>query len=104
MRSGEGTADTGSAVKIAKQKGQRRQHCGKAKMKPSKHGTIGLEVKMKKDKLKRCPFCGSKDVELKRYHDLFGVECNNCYRPSWSYWSTKRIAVEAWNKRTGSEK
>ena len=51
------------------------------------------------EKLKPCPFCGSEDVELKRYGKLFGVECNHCYQPSWTYYVYKDKAIEAWNRR-----
>ena len=58
------------------------------------------------DKLKPCPYCGSERVEMKRYHDLFGVECNDCKaglgpRPvtSWTYYVTKEAAVKKWNWR-----
>lgn len=53
------------------------------------------------DELKPCPFCGSKNVIMKRYHGLFGVECDSCYRPSWGYWKTKEQAIKAWNRRQG---
>ena len=62
----------------------------------------GFTMKARNDmseKLKPCPFCGSEDVELKRYGKLFGVECNHCYQPSWSYYTTKRKALEKWNSR-----
>ena len=49
--------------------------------------------------LRKCPFCGSGRVELKTYHGLFGVECCDCFRPSWRYYSTQRAAVEHWNRR-----
>ena len=48
-----------------------------------------------------CPFCGSERVEMRRYHGLFGVECCECYRPSWRYYSTLDAAVRQWNRRDG---
>ena len=46
-----------------------------------------------------CPFCGSGNVELKRYHGLFGVECNDCFRASWRYYMTREAAINRWNRR-----
>ena len=50
------------------------------------------------DRLKPCPFCGSKDIKLWGNHrDSFWFRCNNC--ASIDSYDTERQAVRAWNKR-----
>ena len=51
----------------------------------------------KTTKIKPCPYCGSSSVSMKRYHGLYGIECDSCYRPSWAYFTTKRAALNYWN-------
>ena len=49
--------------------------------------------------LKPCPFCGCKDIIIRREdYNLFGANCNDCGAEG-SYCDTKEEAVEAWNKR-----
>ena len=50
------------------------------------------------DRLKPCPFCGSKDIKLCGNHrDSFWFRCNKC--ASIDSYDTERQAVRAWNKR-----
>ena len=50
------------------------------------------------DRLKPCPFCGSKDIKLYGNHrDSFWFRCNKC--ASIDSYDTERQAVRAWNKR-----
>ena len=50
------------------------------------------------DRLKPCPFCGSKDIKLFGNHrDSFWFRCNKC--ASIDSYDTERQAVRAWNKR-----
>ena len=56
--------------------------------------------------LKRCPFCGDNALIYEKYdygsHVWYYVECLNCYCRTDTF--SKRIeAIEAWNKRVGSE-
>ena len=53
----------------------------------------------KEEKINPCPYCGSGNVEMLRYHGLYGIECRDCYRPSWSYYTTKRTAISKWNSK-----
>ena len=54
------------------------------------------------NKLKPCPFCGSKDVEVSK--SLKVVVCNNCgaYGPDGNkrYDCDEESAIDAWNKRS----
>ena len=54
------------------------------------------------EKLQPCPYCGNNKLEMKTYRGLYGIECLSCYRPSWSYYKTKRAAINAWNKKQKS--
>ena len=50
------------------------------------------------DRLKPCPFCGSKDIKLcGNNRDSFWFRCNKC--ASIDSYDTERQAVRAWNKR-----
>ena len=50
------------------------------------------------DRLKPCPFCGSKDIKLfGNNRDSFWFRCINC--ASIDSYDTERKAVRAWNKR-----
>lgn len=50
------------------------------------------------DRLKPCPFCGSKDIKLFGNHrDSFWFRCNKC--ASIDSYDTERQAVRSWNKR-----
>ena len=56
--------------------------------------------------LKPCPFCGSKDVEIRWHAPLFGemamlnyVICNDCGAMG-SHKILESEAIKAWNRRT----
>ena len=51
--------------------------------------------------LKKCPFCGSKDVNIE-YDPITGtyvVRCRACQCVVWQYYALEEEAAEAWNKR-----
>ena len=56
-------------------------------------------------KLKKCPFCGNKDIKIDNYHrDVYSPCCENCglatVNPKTKKeYKTKQAAIEAWNKR-----
>ena len=54
------------------------------------------------NKLKPCPFCGSKNVELigpcEEYNLGFGICCNDCGYDSPIY-RTELEVIDAWNRR-----
>ena len=60
------------------------------------------------NKLKPCPFCGSKKIDL-RVHDeyypklplMFGVVCFDCQAGSCQFFRNTEEAIKAWNKRVG---
>lgn len=59
------------------------------------------------NELKPCPFCGSRDVELRKGAILNGaVHCKNCtadvvFNASWLLgdYNWKRILTDGWNRR-----
>lgn len=54
-----------------------------------------------REKLKRCPFCGSEATLLdsQKSPRLYGVMCNNCYASVGNYNQTREDVVRAWNRR-----
>lgn len=57
------------------------------------------------EKLKPCPFCGSKAV-LYKYHwwgTAYGIECSQC-KGLIDRCLTKEEAIEAWNRRAKDER
>ena len=54
-------------------------------------------------KLKPCPFCGSKYVEIiKPFNKEYQVQCGDCYATS-CVETTPKKAVKAWNMRAKNE-
>lgn len=56
---------------------------------------------MKETKLKLCPFCGGKVIIGKNNHDIYVVECTNCYISVCALSGSKKWLIEAWNRRAG---
>lgn len=59
------------------------------------------------EKIKPCPFCGSKDIEIlewtfKNDINTWQVECQEC-GVSGSMYSIKAEAVEEWNRRADDD-
>lgn len=52
--------------------------------------------------LKRCPFCGSKDIRVWMKYESFFVQCEDCSAlvpdPNTTEY-TQEEAIEAWNRR-----
>lgn len=58
-------------------------------------------------KLKACPFCGSRQVEIvtlqhPRYVESYAVECLDCGVMTWPTISME-AAAKVWNRRKGYE-
>lgn len=54
---------------------------------------------MKISSIKRCPFCGSKDLEIARSNEnACWVECPICSGQTYST-ASRNEAIEAWNAR-----
>ncbi len=54
------------------------------------------------DELKSCPFCGSKDVEVDKREEGYGILCHNCgvwATSGWWWLNNSKDAIELWNKR-----
>lgn len=56
------------------------------------------------EELKPCPFCGSKDLKIRVYHNVSGavylVHCYRCGANGPDYCDNKHSAINAWNKRS----
>ena len=59
------------------------------------------------EELKHCPFCGSKQVEVRHIKDRWSVGCSttDCICRLWymRQYNEKEKAVEAWNRRVSDE-
>ena len=61
---------------------------------------------MPSKKLRECPFCGNAEIYTATepnvsFGKLFAITCDRCYA-STGYWSSKKLAVAAWNRRAGA--
>ncbi len=56
------------------------------------------------DELKPCPFCGVKDLHIRKLpyklcgKEMWNCRCENCYAMTGIQYS-KKMAIEAWNRR-----
>lgn len=50
--------------------------------------------------IKSCPYCGSNNLELRRWHGLIGIYCKNkdCPRTKTNYYKTLDAAIKGWNR------
>lgn len=59
------------------------------------------------EQLKPCPFCGSKQVEVRQIKDGWSIGCitTNCLCQWWfmRQFTDKEQAIEKWNRRAGYE-
>jgi Lar family restriction alleviation protein len=56
---------------------------------------------MAKEKVKPCPFCGSKKVEINRTNqNACWVSCTECGAHVWSD-PSRQAAIKFWNRRRG---
>ena len=57
--------------------------------------------------LKPCPFCGSKQVEVRQIKDGLSIGCNttNCLCQWWfmRQFTDKEQAIKAWNRRANND-
>lgn len=58
---------------------------------------------MPRPELKPCPFCGDGEIHTETepnvsFGKLFAITCDRC-KASTGYWSSKKLAVAAWNRR-----
>ena len=57
--------------------------------------------------LKPCPFCGGEACiqrhEFIGYTDTFGVVCLDCCAETRQFFTDKKVAVRAWNRRAKNE-
>lgn len=62
---------------------------------------------MEEVKLKPCPFCGSKQVEVRQIKDGWSIGCNttNCLCQWWFMrpFTDKEQAIKAWNRRADND-
>ena len=70
---------------------------------------IVKEKKMSRDdELKPCPFCGGEGCiqrhEFVGYTDTFGVVCLDCGCETRQFFTHKKTAVRAWNRRADDER
>ena len=54
-------------------------------------------------KLKPCPFCGNKNIDIVTFHGMFQVICQWCHIMTEEK-ETKKEAVDDWNKRAKETK
>lgn len=59
------------------------------------------------EELKPCPFCGGEACiqrhEFIGYTDTFGVVCLDCCAETRQFFTHKKVAVRAWNRRASDE-
>lgn len=58
------------------------------------------------NKLKPCPFCGSKDIQVKKVEGLTTwryIQCDHCGGRT-DGWKDETLARKAWNKRSKESK
>lgn len=59
------------------------------------------------EQLKPCPFCGSKQVEVRQIKDGWSIGCTttNCLCQWWfmRQFTDREQAIKAWNRRAGYE-
>lgn len=59
------------------------------------------------EELKPCPFCGGEACiqrhEFIGYTDTFGVVCLDCCAETRQFFTHKKVAVRAWNRRKSDE-
>lgn len=59
---------------------------------------------MKETKLKPCPFCDSKHIDITSYGEvMWFIQCDNCYA-TFPEFETKEQAIDAWNRRATDER
>ena len=55
-------------------------------------------------KLKPCPFCGSKHIDITNFGEvMWFIQCDDC-NATFPECDTKKEAIEAWNRRANDEK
>lgn len=56
------------------------------------------------DKLKPCPFCGSKNIDLFEHGAIVVfVQCDDCLA-TFPHFDSKQEAIEAWNRRVDNDR